>query len=119
MTPDDPALYARVKKSVNLIYDKPSAYRSMAYVKEYKKRGGGFIPDGMPRNLTRWQQEKWKDVNPSASKTTYPVYRPTVRVSKKTPTIASEIIKSELAKQANRKQKIKGTANLKPFKKKK
>jgi hypothetical protein len=118
MTPDNPGLYANVKKSINRIYAKHSAYRSMAYIKEYKRRGGGFIEDAKPRTLTRWLKEKWKDVNPKASASSYPVYRPTVRVSKKTPVTRGELSKGEIAKQSKRKQKIKGTANLKPFAKK-
>jgi hypothetical protein len=117
MTPSDLELYEKVKKSINKIYSKPSAYRSMAYIKEYKRLGGKFIADSKPRNLTRWMQEKWQDVNPSKTKTSYPVYRPTVRINKKTPITSNEISISELKKQAAIKQKIKGKSNLKPFKK--
>jgi hypothetical protein len=117
MTPSDLELYEKVKKNINKIYSKPSAYRSMAYIKEYKRLGGKFIADSKPRNLTRWMQEKWKDVNPSKSKTSYPVYRPTVRINKKTPLTANEISISELKKQSVIKQKIKGKSNLNPFKK--
>jgi hypothetical protein len=119
MTPSDPELYEKVKKSINKIYIKHSAYRSMAYIKEYKRRGGKFISDGKTRNLKRWQEEKWEDVNPDATKSTYPVYRPTVRINEKTPTTASEISIRELRKQSSIKQKIKGKKNLKPFTKKK
>lgn len=115
MTPSDAALYARVKASINLKYTKNSAYRSMAYIKEYKRRGGDFIPDGKSMNLKRWQQEKWKDVNPKGTKKSYPVYRPTIRVSEKTPTTVDEITKAELMRQARIKQKIRGVSNLKPF----
>jgi hypothetical protein len=115
MTPEDAQLYEKVKKSINKIYSKNSAYRSMAYIKEYKRRGGLFIEDGKTRNLTRWQAEKWKDVNPEITDSSYPVYRPTVRVNDKTPTIASEISINELRKQSKIKQQIKGQLNLKPF----
>jgi hypothetical protein len=118
MTPSDPKLYKKVKKHINTIYLKNSAYRSMAYIKEYKRRGGQFVNDGKAQNLKRWQKEKWKDVNPNATKKSYPVYRPTVRVSKKTPTTVQEISIYELKKQSKLKQKIKGTSNLKPFTKK-
>jgi hypothetical protein len=118
MTPDDPALYEAAKKTVNQSYDKPSAYRSMAYIKEYKKNGGGFIPDGKTKSLKRWRAENWQDVNPNKSATSYPVYRPTIRINDKTPVTAGELSKAEITKQSKRKQKIKGTANLKPFKKK-
>jgi hypothetical protein len=118
MTPSDPELYEKVKKYINEIYIKHSAYRSMAYIKEYKRRGGKFIDDDKPRNLTRWMNEKWKDVNPDATKSTYPVYRPTIRINKKTPLTSNEISISELKKQSVIKQNIKGVSNLKPFKKK-
>jgi hypothetical protein len=116
MTPSDLKLYEKVKISINKIYSKPSAYRSMAYIKEYKRLGGKFIADSKPRNLTRWMQEKWQDVNPNKTKTSYPVYRPTVRINNKTPTTSNEISIRELKKQAAIKQKIKGKSNLKPFK---
>ena len=119
MTPSDPKLYEKVKKSINNIYIKHSAYRSMAYIKEYKRLGGKFITDGKPRNLKRWQDEKWKDVNPNATKLTYPVYRPTIRINEKNPTTVNEINMRELKKQSIIKQKIKGKTNLKPFTKKK
>jgi hypothetical protein len=116
MTPSDIPLYNKVKDRINLIYKKNSAYRSMAYIKEYKRLGGDFIPDGKTMTLLRWQQEKWKDVNPHATRNTYPVFRPTVRITKDTPTTVNEISKRELSKQAAIKQKIKGVSNLKPFK---
>jgi len=68
--------------------------------------------------LKRWFKEKWTDVNPNKTETSYPVYRPTVRVSKKTPLTALEIDQKDLQKKAREKQKIKGTKNLDPFKKK-
>ena len=88
----------------------------MAYIKEYKRLGGKFISDGKSMKLKRWQQEKWKDVNPNATKKSYPVYRPTVIVSEKTPITAAEISLKELVRQSRIKQKIRGNANLKPFK---
>ncbi len=53
------------------------------------------------------------------NKTSYPVYRPTVRVTKKTPLTVYEIDKKDLIIKSKRKQKIKGKKNLKPFKSKK
>ena len=48
----------------------------------------------------------------------YPVYRPTVKVSKKTPLTVGEISRSNMKEQIKEKQIIKGNKNLKPFKKK-
>jgi hypothetical protein len=118
MKPADPVLYEKAKKIVYAQYDKPSAYRSGALVKKYKELGGKYIEDGKEKPLKRWFKEEWKDVNPNKTATSYPVYRPTKKVSKKTPLTVSEIDKKDLEKKARDKQKIKGTKNLEPFKKK-
>jgi hypothetical protein len=115
MTPQDKELYAEVKTYINTIYKKPSAYRSMAYIKEYKRRNGKFIPDHKPKNLLRWMKEEWKDVNPNKTKKSYPVFRPTKRISRRTPLTVNEIPLNVLQKQATKKQRIKGRHNLKPF----
>jgi Family of unknown function (DUF5872) len=115
MRPANPQLYARVKKIVNEWYKKPSAYRSMAYIKEYKRRGGKFLQDGRPKNLSRWMREKWRDVNPNRTRKSYPVFRPTRRISGKTPLIATEIPRRVLLAQSRRKQRIRGKHNLAPF----
>lgn len=109
-------LYEEVKEYINKIYKKASAYRSMAYIKEYKRRGGKFIKDGKPRNLSRWMREKWSDVNPNKTRKSYPVFRPTIRISKKTPLTSKEIPLNVLIRQSRKKQKIRGTRNLVPFK---
>lgn len=115
MRPKNPALYARVKEIVNQSYKKSSAFRSMAYIREYKRRGGKFVADGRPRNLSRWMREKWRDVNPRRTKRSYPVFRPTVRISKKTPLTVGEISRAVLLAQSRRKQRIRGEHNLRPF----
>jgi hypothetical protein len=118
--PLDKKLYESVKKKVNKMYKKHSAYRSGMYVKMYKQMGGRYknlrsstTIDDFP--LKRWFLEKWKDVNPKKSKRSYPVYRPTVRVSKRTPRTLKEISKRKLAKQSKLKQRIKGKKNLPKF----
>jgi hypothetical protein len=115
MTPVDINLYNKVKTFVNKKYKKNSAYRSMAYIKEYKRRNGLFVPDGEPKPLLRWQREQWKDINPNATRRSYPVFRPTIRINRDTPTTVDEISTDELTKQINRKQKIKGKSNLRAF----
>ena len=125
--PSDTRLYEKVKKYVYAIYKKPSAYRSGALVKLYKKLGGkyhivykkGNKNDELP--LHRWFQEKWKDVSPKkySNKEHYPLYRPTKRINSKTPTTYNEISKKEIEKQYKLKQKIRGESNLPKFKKKK
>ena len=121
-TPANPKLYERAKKIVYDQYTKPSAYRSGALVKKYKELGGTYVNNKVggadnkaEKPLKRWFEEKWEDVNPTKTKTSYPVYRPTVRVSEKTPKTKSEIGKKKLKEQSELKQKIKGTKNLPKF----
>ena len=107
-------LYEKVKKEIYKIYKKPSAYRSGAVIKKYKELGGKFSGNKEKGTLTRWFKEKWTDIGNKE----YPVYRPTKRVTKDTPLTISEISKKNLKEQIKLKQKIKGTKNLPPFKKK-
>jgi hypothetical protein len=111
----DKSLYAAVKKYADEIYKKPSAYKSGFIVQEYKRRGGRYGDDNKPKDLKRWFSEEWKDIGNKE----YPVYRPTKRVSSKTPLTASEIDPEQAKKQIALKQKIKGSNNLPPFEKKK
>jgi len=113
-TPKDKVLYEKAKKMADEIYKKPSAYKSGYIVKKYKELGGEYIDDKKPKELKRWFSEKWADIGGLD----YPVYRPTVKVSKKTPLTVKEIDPKQLKEQIKLKQKIKGTKNLPPFKKK-
>jgi hypothetical protein len=106
-------LYDQVKKEADKIYIKPSAYKSGYIVKKYKELGGTYADDGKTKNLKRWFQEDWKDIGGLA----YPVYRPTLKISEKTPLTVSEIDKKNLKEQIKLKQKIKGSKNLPGFKK--
>jgi hypothetical protein len=45
----------------------------------------------------------------------YPVYRPTVKVSKKTPLLVDEIDVKDLKKKIKQKQSLRASGNLKPF----
>jgi hypothetical protein len=110
-TPADKSLYERVKKEADKIYDKPSAYKSGYIVKKYKELGGEYLDDKKTRGLKRWFKEDWRDIG----KKDYPVYRPTKRISSKTPLTADEIDKDQLKQQIALKQIIKGDANLPPF----
>lgn len=114
-TPSNQTLYNKVKKYANEVYEKPSAYKSGFIVKKYKELGGTYIEDNKPKNLARWFKEQWKDVGGLE----YPVYRPTKKISAKTPLLPNEIQPSNLKKQVQLKQKIKGEHNLPKFKSKK
>ena len=118
--PLDKELYEEVKKHVNTIYKKHSAYRSGAYVKLYKKLGGRYKEDRKKRTiddfpLARWFEEKWRDVNPDKREGSYPVYRPTRRITEKTPKTVDEISRRRLKEQSKAKQIIKGKKNLPKF----
>lgn len=110
----DKELYNLVKQHADEVYEKPSAYKSGYIVKTYKKLGGRYQDDNETKNLKRWFKEKWTDIGNES----YPVYRPSVRVSKHTPLTVDEIDKTNLKKQIKQKQIIKGKRNLSPFKKK-
>lgn len=111
---NDKEIYEKAKEKVYAAYKKPSAYRSGALVKEYKRLGGTFSGEKKTTGLVRWFKEKWTDIG----KKDYPVYRPTKRVTKDTPLTVREIDPKNLRKQVELKQKIKGKKNLPPFAKK-
>jgi len=113
--PTNPELYKKVKAYADTIYVKPSAYKSGFIVKKYKELGGEYIDDKKPKDLKRWFKEDWKDVGGLD----YPVYRPTKKVSKKTPLTPDEINPTNLKKQILLKQELKGNKNLPKFKEKK
>lgn len=113
----DPEIYERAKDIIYAKYPKHSAYRSGQLVKLYKELGGRYEGDYEKTPLKRWFDEKWQDVNPDKTKSSYPVYRPTVKVSKETPLTIKEIDKKNLVSQSKLKQKIK-SEKLPPFKKK-
>jgi hypothetical protein len=67
--PSDQELYNKSKAEVNKNYDKPSAYRSMAYARTYLKNYREKYGDDKkaykgknPENLKTWRKEKWIDV---------------------------------------------------------
>ena len=67
--PSDQELYNKTKDEVNKNYDKPSAYRSMAYTRTYLKNYREKYGDDKkaykgknPEELKTWRKEKWVDV---------------------------------------------------------
>ena len=108
--PKNKTLYDKIKKMADKVYKKPSAYKSGYIVKEYKRQGGTYLEDHREHTLKRWFREKWTDVGHKS----YPVYRPTRRINKKTPLTVNEIDKNNLKQQIKLKQKIKGLY-LPPF----
>lgn len=111
----DKDIYKIVKERADQIYKKPSAYKSGWIVKEYKRLKGRFL-DSDEKPLKRWFREEWKDYAPLiGEKSKYPVYRPTKRISKDTPSTVHEIPKKRLKEQYKLKQEIKGKKNLPKF----
>lgn len=98
--PTNPSLYARAKAEVYAKYERPGAYRSLAVVKKYKSLGGHYSGNKASGGLTRWEKEKWrapggkKDFNHRKPG----VFRPTVKVSKKTPKLLQNVSKKDRAK---------------------
>ena len=125
---DNPKLYEQAKRIADEKYSKPSAYKSGFIVKKYKELGGTYTNDKKPKNLKRWFKEDWGDIGnknwgfrPPATteRSWYPVYRPNIKVSSKTPLTPKEIDTHNLMEQIKLKQQIKGKHNLPPFEKKK
>jgi hypothetical protein len=112
---DDPELYGLVKQYADLVYKKPSAYKSGFQIRLYKRLGGTFTEDFKPKKLKEWFDAKWINV---AKKGQYPVMRPSVRINASTPLTIQEIDPKNLKEQINLKKKIKGKRNLPPFRKK-
>ena len=126
--PTDEDLYQEAKNFIRSRYKKNSAFASGATVKHYKqqfkkKYGEDALPyknDNSPKNLKRWFEEKWVNVNPLMGilkDSAYPVFRPTRKVSSKTPTLYQEIPESNLRRQYKLKQKYRGEHNLPTFEK--
>jgi hypothetical protein len=112
---DNPELYEKAKAYADNIFKKPSAFKSGFIVKKYKELGGTYSGEKPNKSgIARWFKEEWKDVGNQE----YPVFRPTKRITKKTPLTIDEIEPSNLEEQIALKQEIKGDANLPPFQEK-
>ncbi len=117
--PLDKNLYNRVKRETIKKFDVyPSAYANGYLVKRYKELGGKFSSRSSKKksNLKRWYDERWVDISrpmrsKKGSKKTrsigyescgrktsrsgkYPVCRPYVRISSKTPMTVKQMSKS-------------------------
>ena len=103
--PRDKALYEKIKNEIINKY-KPSAYRSGMIVKKYKEeyikkhnKNDSYKGTKTNSNLQRWFNEKWVNQRGEVGyKKPGDVYRPTVRISKDTPTTFSELSKKQIEK---------------------
>lgn len=112
----DKELYKKIYDKISKIYKYPSAYKSMALVKEYKKRGGKILDDKKTDGASsskrgslvatpgtaRWLDEKWINMDAyldgaivkcgAKGYEDKSACRPLVKVSKLTPMTASEVV---------------------------
>ena len=121
--PTDQKLYDSVKKRLYKKMPKHSAYRSgilvSTYKKSFKKKYGDkkkpYSGEKNKSRLTRWFKEEWKNQRGEVGyKYKSDVYRPTKRITKKTPTTFKELRKSQIKKARKEKSK---TGRVKHFKK--
>ncbi len=134
--PLDKNLYNRVKRETIKKFDVyPSAYANGYLVKRYKELGGryssssstsGNLKSRKKSNLKRWYDEKWVDISRKKKRSkgyetcgrktsrsgSYPVCRPSVRISSKTPMTVRQMSKRSRnsairRKRHNPKQRIK------------
>ena len=128
----DENLHERVKKMAdNKFQSKTGIYKSSWIVKEYKRLGGKFEGEKPKRSdLKNWYKEKWVDINRpikfrgeiigyepcgrinTAKISKYPLCRPTVKVSKKTPRLLSNISKQSIKKAQKLKAVYRGEQNI-------
>lgn len=97
--PKNLVLYEKVKRAVYKMYPEHSAYRSGRLVKQYKQLGGTYTGGTRKGPLARWFKEDWKSNTGHYGYTSKSsVYRPTKRISKKTPRTFSELTRKEIAR---------------------
>jgi hypothetical protein len=124
-TPTDIKLYKKIKAKVYKDIPKHSAYRSGIVVQKYKKafkkkyKGKKNPYKGKKtkkRGLKRWFDEKWVNQRGEVGyKHKNDIYRPSIRINKKTPTTYKELTKKQIKKARKikyRKGRVKKFADL-------
>jgi len=106
--PKDSKLYSKVKKEIYNKYPNHSAYRSGILVKTYKKRflekyGKNKKPylgtKKIKTGLRRWFDEKWVNQRGEVGyKYKNDIYRPSKRITSKTPKTHKELNKKDIKK---------------------
>jgi hypothetical protein len=121
--PVDMTLYNKVKAKVYKRIPKHSAYRSGIVVQDYKeafaKKYGKKSPytgkKSKKKGLARWFAEDWRNQSGGIGyKKSDDVYRPTKRITKKTPVTFKELSKKQIKRAQKEKQT---TGRVKRFKK--
>jgi hypothetical protein len=118
--PKDEKLYNKTKQYIYKKHPKHSAYRSGLLVQEYKKRFSkkyGKKRDPYKgkktekKGLGRWFREKWVNQRGEvAYRYKSDVYRPSKRITKKTPKTYKELSKQQIKKARSKKYR-KGRVN--------
>ena len=107
--PADSKLYEKVKAKIYKEIPTHSAYRSGLIVKEYKRLGGKYVGDKPSKTgLSRWFKEDWRNQRGGVGyKKKGDIYRPTKRITDKTPVTLQEL-SAEQVKTAMKKKAAKG-----------
>ena len=115
LEPVDKKLYDNIKKIVYKKHPKHSAYRSGILVQEYKKNFAQKYGKKNPyigiktkkKGLARWFLEDWRNQRGEVGyKYKNDVYRPTRRITKKTPKTFKELSKKKIKKARTKKYRI-------------
>jgi hypothetical protein len=112
--PLNKSLYEQVRSEIYKRIPQHSAYRSALIVQEYKRRGGKYSGAKQQKTgLKRWFAEKWMNQD---GKIGYAkkgdIYRPTIRVTKDTPTTIHELTSKQIQ---NVMKEKKQTGHVKKF----
>ena len=103
--PTDPILYGQIKEYLWQRYPVNSAYRSGMLVRRYKEafeakhnHDGAYLSARRPDSgLTRWFAEEWRNQRGEVGyKYKSDIYRPTRRITARTPTTFSELTPGEI-----------------------
>tara|TARA_B100000902_G_scaffold262897_1_gene249117 strand:- start:184 stop:885 length:702 start_codon:yes stop_codon:yes gene_type:complete len=114
--PVDLKMYNKIKASVIKKHPKHSAYRSGLIVQKYKKTFKNKYNNKSPyhgnktekHGLSRWFAEDWRNQRNSIGyKYKSDIYRPTRRITKKTPITFNELTKKQIKKARLEKAKTK------------
>lgn len=92
----DPKLYEKAKQKYENL--RHSAYKSGLVVKEYKRLGGRYKgKKPQKKGLSRWFKEEWRNQDGKVGyKRKSDIYRPTKRITSKTPTTHGELTKRQI-----------------------
>jgi len=119
--PKDEQLYDKVKREIYAKYPKHSAYRSGLLVKKYKeeymkkhKSNDAYIGSKKKNvGLDRWFKEDWRTQEGEKTyKKKGDVFRPTKKITSKTPTTYNELTRIQVATAMREKAK---TGRVKKF----